>query len=306
MNNRVTATLKAFLVTLLWSSSWLLIRWGLEGLTPLVFASLRYGLATIALWIVAIAKKQLPDVAAIPRRSRLSLAALGIVYYSLTQAAQFVALRHIPATHLTMLLSFSTIAVGLMGGVLLKEWPSWIQWAGAVTYLAAISLFLKPSSLRLNLNLGYLAAAACVAGNAASSLLGRAVNKTKRLSSLDVTLLSMTVGTVVLGPAALAVEGWPSIGVREWVILGWLSIVNTACAFVLWNSALRHLSAMETSVINNAMVFEISLLAVVFLGEKLTGMQWAMIATASAAAFAVQLPRRCPPFRKKSDRAESN
>ena len=35
----------ALFVTVLWSSSWVLIRWGLEdeGLPPLVFAALRYG-----------------------------------------------------------------------------------------------------------------------------------------------------------------------------------------------------------------------------------------------------------------------
>ena len=46
----------ALFVTVLWSSSWVLIRWGLddEGLTPITFAALRYGLAAAVLiaWVL--------------------------------------------------------------------------------------------------------------------------------------------------------------------------------------------------------------------------------------------------------------
>ena len=46
----------ALLVTVLWSSSWVLVRWGLddEGLTPITFAALRYGLAAAVLvaWVL--------------------------------------------------------------------------------------------------------------------------------------------------------------------------------------------------------------------------------------------------------------
>lgn len=45
------ALTSALAVTFLWSSSWVLIRWGLddEALKPLTFAALRYGLATVVL-----------------------------------------------------------------------------------------------------------------------------------------------------------------------------------------------------------------------------------------------------------------
>ncbi|HLU30945.1 MAG TPA: hypothetical protein VK088_04245, partial [Acidimicrobiia bacterium] len=47
----------ALLVTVLWSSSWILVRWGLDdhGLRPLGFAGLRYGAAALVLsgWVVS-------------------------------------------------------------------------------------------------------------------------------------------------------------------------------------------------------------------------------------------------------------
>ncbi len=47
-------------------------------------------------------------------------------------------------------------------------------------------------------------------------------------------------------------------------------MVNTALAFWLWNKSLQVLTAMESSIINNTMLIQISLLAWLFLGEKLT------------------------------------
>ncbi len=55
--SRPRAVGAALLVTFLWSSSWVLIRWGLddESLEPLTFAALRYGAATVILgmWVLA-------------------------------------------------------------------------------------------------------------------------------------------------------------------------------------------------------------------------------------------------------------
>ena len=52
----------ALLVTVLWSSSWVLIRWGLddEGLSPLMFAALRYGLAAVVRDVIRAEQYQLP------------------------------------------------------------------------------------------------------------------------------------------------------------------------------------------------------------------------------------------------------
>jgi len=51
------ATAEALFVTFLWSTSWVLIKWGLPSIPPLTFAGLRYVMAFLclapALWIHA-------------------------------------------------------------------------------------------------------------------------------------------------------------------------------------------------------------------------------------------------------------
>lgn len=74
-------------------------------------------------------------------------------------------------------------------------------------------------------------------------------------------------------------------------IAGWLAVVNTAFAFTLYNCALRHLSAVESSVIVNLMLVMLATLAWIFLGETLTPLQVAGLAIVSACVFIVQVPR---------------
>lgn len=76
------------------------------------------------------------------------------------------------------------------------------------------------------------------------------------------------------------------------MIILWLAVVNPAFAFTLWNRTLRTLSAMESSIINNTMLFQIALLAWVFLGERLTGRQALGMVLAALGTLAVQVRGR--------------
>ncbi|MBN2256802.1 MAG: EamA family transporter [Anaerolineaceae bacterium] len=49
--------LLAFLVTIIWSSSWVLIKFGLTSISPVGFAGLRYALASICLLPFACQRK---------------------------------------------------------------------------------------------------------------------------------------------------------------------------------------------------------------------------------------------------------
>jgi drug/metabolite transporter (DMT)-like permease len=72
----------------------------------------------------------------------------------------------------------------------------------------------------------------------------------------------------------------------------WLAVVNTALAFWLWNKSLQVLTAMESSIINNTMLVQISLLAWLFLDESLTWVGAAGLAVASIGTVLVNLKPR--------------
>jgi drug/metabolite transporter (DMT)-like permease len=74
-------------------------------------------------------------------------------------------------------------------------------------------------------------------------------------------------------------------------MIAWLAVVNTAFAFTLWNSTLRTLSAVESSILNSLMMPQITILAVVFLGEGLTIKEIVGLILIFAGVIVVQLKR---------------
>jgi drug/metabolite transporter (DMT)-like permease len=72
----------------------------------------------------------------------------------------------------------------------------------------------------------------------------------------------------VLVAVAVAHDGVPRLALSSWLVVVWLTVVNTAAAFTVWNHTMRRLSAMESSLVNNTMLVHVAVLAWVFLGER--------------------------------------
>jgi drug/metabolite transporter (DMT)-like permease len=274
--DRRRALLAALAVTVLWSSSWVLIRAGLrdDRLPPLTFAGLRYGTAAAALWAaVALNRTARGQLAVLTRQGAGHLALLGLVCYALTQGAQFVAIDSQPVATSSLFLTLTPLLVGLTSGRLLQERPSRAQATAAVLVPAGAAAYFT-GTLRAT-PAGLAACAVALAANAGASLLGRGINRDAATSPLVTTTVSMTFGAVVLLAAGTGAEGWPALPAQAVAIIAWLAIINTALAFTLWNFSLRHLTAGESSVVNNAMLPQIALLGWVFLGEAPGPWQWA-------------------------------
>ncbi len=289
------AVLQALLVTFLWSTSWVLIKIGLQDLPALPFAGLRYSLAFLCLLPLALRSGRLASLRSLPAGMWVRLIALGLLFYAVTQGAQFLSLFYLPAMTTSLLLSFTTILVALLGIRLLAERPTASQWGGTALYLAGVMVYFYPLSLPRGEAIGLVIATAGVLANALSAILGRHVNRSGELEPMAVTVVSMGVGAVVLMAGGVAVQGLPHLTLTHWAIILWLAVVNTAVAFTLWNYTLRTLSAMESSIINNTMLFQIAVLAWLFLDEPLGWREVSGMALATLGTLLVQIRRR-PPF----------
>jgi drug/metabolite transporter (DMT)-like permease len=296
----------ALVVTFLWSSSWILIRWGLdeETLEPITFAALRYGLAGIALLATALARPiSRAELVTLDRSSWQAVALLGLVFYSVTQGAQFVAIDHQPAATSSLVLSLTPLIVAMTATWSLSEMSHPRQIVGAA--LVAIGAWLYFSGELGATAVGMSAAVIGLGGNVASTLVGRHVNRASEVSPLTITALSMAIGAVVLTAVGVGAEGVPEVTNRGWLIIAWLAGVNTAFAFTLWNGSLRRLTALESAGINNTMLVQIALLAWVYLGELPGTWQWIGIALVSVGVFLTQLASPAPaPEPVESTRAE--
>ncbi|WP_410964002.1 EamA family transporter, partial [Salmonella sp. SAL4448] len=83
-SRQTIASLQAIFVTVLWASSWVLIKVGLRANLPaLTFAGLRYVLAFLCLApFVLFRSKNRTAIASLTGRDWAQLAVLGIIYYT--------------------------------------------------------------------------------------------------------------------------------------------------------------------------------------------------------------------------------
>jgi drug/metabolite transporter (DMT)-like permease len=152
-----------------------------------------------------------------------------------------------------------------------------------------VVLYFHPVSIPSGQVVAFVVVVVGVLANAASSILGRSVNRDRDLSPFVVAAVSMAVGAIVLLVAGILVEGVPRLNLTHWGIIVLLAVVNTAFAFTLWNHTLRTLSATESSIINNTMLVQIAILAWLFLDERLGGQEIVGMILTAAGALLVQL-----------------
>jgi len=220
------------------------------------------------------------------------VALYGLLFVAVAQGAQYAALAVLPATAVSLVLSSIPVGVALIALGGRHERASLWQGVGIGMLTVGALVYFGPFEIEEGAGVGFLAAGVCVTASALSSHMGRTLarDSIRRLGGpVGLTAVSMLIGAVVLVGVGIALEGWPRLDLRGWLIVGWLALVNTAFAFTLWNHTLRTLTAVESSVVNNTMTIQVAILAIVFLGERLEPPQLIGLLLAAAGAAVVQL-----------------
>ncbi|MFQ6675212.1 MAG: EamA family transporter [Fidelibacterota bacterium] len=120
---RLIAVFQALFVTFLWSTSFIIIKWGLAGMPPITFAGLRYGMAFACFVPFVLRERYLSELKDLTRVQWWKLVLLGIVFYAVT---------------VSLLLNFTPLIVTLSGIFLLKEIPRSLQWTGVLLFMAGM------------------------------------------------------------------------------------------------------------------------------------------------------------------------
>jgi len=291
--SRRLAIALAIFVTFLWSTSWILIKVGLqsEELEPLSFAGVRYGLAAAILLPLGLPALRRARPWAAGRGLVLRAAVLGLLLYAVAQGAQFAALDVLPAATVSLVLSSTPVAVALLSRRHATEAATRIQALGIAVLVAGVLLYFGLAAVPA----GALGVGIAVVGMLATAV-GAQMGRMLARDAMDsfggvvaLTGVTMAIGAAVLLASGVALEGIPQLSGTGWLICGWLALVNTAFAFTIWNHTMRQLTAIESSVLNTAMVVQIAILAWVFLGETLDVRQVVGLSVALCGVLLVQL-----------------
>lgn len=266
LNSRSLALLEALLVTAIWSSSFVIVKLGLESLGPLTIAGLRYSLGAIALAPFLLLKrgKRKP----IPRNLWPRLTLIGISSYTLGNGALFWGLKYIPATTGSFLMGLIPLLVMIGGVIFLREIPTKWQGVGVFISLMGSAVFFS-GGLMAGEPLGLAILALGLVGFMAFSLLGRGIARERSLDTLVLTVIPLIIGGLITFCLALVVEGLPQFTPRSlWAVI-WLALINTALGYLLYNHSLRELTALEVNTLMNLTPLFTAFLSWVMLGERL-------------------------------------
>jgi drug/metabolite transporter (DMT)-like permease len=292
--SRINAIIIATVVTTIWATSWVFIKIGLEQIPALTFAGLRYTLASLVLIPFLFSKKIKPQIKKLNKRDWLKLILLGLILYAFAQGGQFLGLSYLPAVTVGLVLNLTSLFVAFLSNFALKEKPTWLQWIGVGLNLVGIFLYFDSGELVQGHWQGWFFAGVSLLANVIGAILGRNMNKGGRLNPLIVTTISMSIGAILMLATGIVWQGIPALSIKSIGIIVLLGVVNTAFCFTLWNYTLQTLTATESSIINNAMLVQIAILAWIFLGEKQSGRGIIGLGFALLGAIVVQIR-----FRKK-------
>lgn len=279
-------------VTFLWSTSFIIIKWGLVEIPPITFAGLRYILAFFCFIPFVLNKKYILEIKQLQSVQWKKLILLGLIFYTFTQGAQFLGLSLLPSVTVSLMLNFTPLIVAIMGIYILNEKPSVLQWIGASLFIIGIITYFFPISLIGSQASGLIIMLIGVLANAVSAIIWRDINRKQNISPVVVTFISMGIGALILLIIGIALSGLPIISLKTWLFLIWLAVINTAFAFTLWNLTLRALTAMESSIINGTMLIQIAVLAWYFLGENISFQAVTGMTIAAIGAVIVQIKRK--------------
>jgi len=284
--DHLLAIMEAYLVTFLWSTSYVLVKIGLAQLSPLTLVALRYVVASAILIPFALTRG---EATLLKERSNwLKMGFLGLTGYTVAQGLQCLGLFYLPAVSVTFILNFTPVIVLVLGVAFLGEYPTPLQLGGMGLALLGAYLFFKAPLSAYTL-LGVAVTLVSGLGWAAYMVSGRLMFLRERISPLGMTAFSMGFGTAILAATAFSLEGPSYISLSSWGIVFWLGVANTALAFFLWNHALQRLEAFEISVLQNTMLVQIAVLSWLFLGEELTVIKLIPMALVFFGALIVQL-----------------
>jgi O-acetylserine/cysteine efflux transporter len=244
----------------------------LSEVTPLTFTwvSIAIGMTTLSFYTFVIRKERIPKE--MSKQIWLYIIAIGFFNFAVGRITMTISLSLMPATtntYITNFIGFITMAMSIF---ILKESPTVFQVLGALVAFSGLRVFFNvlPPPKEL---MGVVFTVIGITGVAFTNNIARklAIVTKNELSNNIVSTLALLIGgsiAVVVG----IILGWPPHieGWKNWAVLLYAGVYQTAFFLTFWNYILRILRSYEASVLGASTVIWTALLAVLILGEVLT------------------------------------
>ena len=264
-------TLLWLLLGMIWGSTWLFIKLGLEDLPPFSLAGLRFFLASTGMWgYLAIRRIQLPR----SRHDWLLLIATGLLTFGLDYGLVFWGESHISAGLTSILFSTMPLFVLVLAHFMVPaERMTGRKLTGILMGIGGVALIFS-RQLEVAGFLAVWGAVAIVAGAAFAALSSVLIRRYGgHLDPAVLTTVQMTVGCVPLLLIGFVFEGSPAS--FHWTPIAWASllymaVIGSAVAFVLVYWLLKRIGAVRSGLIIPFSTVVAVILGIAVLGEAFT------------------------------------
>ncbi len=267
--------LSALVVIVVWGLNFVVMKWGLATLSPLLLCALRFVAAS------------LPFVWFVRRPQALPwwlLAAYGLVQGVGQFGLLFTGMKlGMPAGMASVVLQVQAFITMLLAAAFMGEKPQRWQWWGLVCAIAGLALIGaahgdSPAEMTLA---GFLITVGAAAMWSSSNLLTRKAAQYGAYTPVGfivwtslfpiLPLLALSVGVDGVDAVALQLQG---IGWRELGVIAYLALLSTLLGYGLWTQLLQRYAASTVAPLS-LLVPVIGLLsALLLLGERPTMWQW--------------------------------
>jgi drug/metabolite transporter (DMT)-like permease len=256
------------LLVIIWSSTWVAIKIGLEDCPPLLGAGIRFAAAGLVLLAFAAARGR--SLATDVRLAGI----LALMPFALAYGLVYWGEQHIPSGLAAVLFGVLPLYTAFLGSVLLPDQPLRARLvAGILVAIGGLALAFAESADSGDPELA-LAGAAALALAPLGASVGN-ISLKLRAGELDAVTLNgwgMLGGGLLLLAASAAGESW---GDAAWTAesvgsIAYLALIGSAVPFVALTVLLRHISAQAMSFLAMLLPFGALLFGAALYSEPLT------------------------------------
>ena len=259
-----------------------------EGLAPLSYAAVRYGLAAGIFVALALAVEGTLRI----DRAHLWRVGLAAVTLWVNQMCFVFALDLTAASTVGILLGAIPVFTGLWGLALGTERATGRFWLAAAVSFVGVALVALGAAGQVSASLtGIVLGIATAATWAAYSVVFAPLTRTYSVTRISAIVLPCTwLLLAVAGVPQMREQDW-SLGWEIWVLLLFATIGPLVLTNVLWFRSIRRIGANRATLVANLEPFVAAVLAVVLLSEPLGVLQ---VLGGVAIAGGIVLARRRP------------
>lgn len=240
-------------VTVIWGFNNIAVKRALGSFLPLAFNALRFGIATILIFLLLrLSEKRI----AVPRADLGVLLLAGFLGNTLYQVGFIKGLSLSSAGNVSFVLATMPATTALLAHLLGIDRLPWQGWAGILVTLGGAMVIVASAGGTFSLGgetvLGDMIVLGGTVGWAMYTILSRRL--TGRYTPLQLASWTMGLGLLTLIPVCvpeLLAQDWARPDRLDWLSLAGSAVFALVFSYVVWNWGLRQLGTARTAIYGN-------------------------------------------------------